>query len=211
MPPLADKPWIASRRSAKTLPRWRSLRLRGQKHFDLVVGAGELQWREGHRTPRLLRSVVQSPARGPPESLSDGDGLAARVWNIRSWTMCSTRIGTKLRIRAATNCSVACSHQRMISTARLVVVAPLVSGQLICARRFEPWSCEMRDRIGGRPERFVICRADVTEVAVAPFGVVRVVDVVGNGCGQLQSGRPFTGVGNSTCSRAQNDSSAALS
>ena len=25
---------------------------------------------------------------------------------------------------------------------------------LICPRRFEPWVCELRDRIGGRPERF---------------------------------------------------------
>src|SRR5690348_15530385 len=24
----------------------------------------------------------------------------------------------------------------------------------ICPRCFEPWSCELRDRIGGRPERF---------------------------------------------------------
>ena len=38
--------------------------------------------------------------------------------------------------------------------------------QLIRPRRFDPWLCELRDRIGGRPERFELCGADVTEVAV---------------------------------------------
>jgi X-X-X-Leu-X-X-Gly heptad repeat protein len=40
---------------------------------------------------------------------------------------------------------------------------------LICPRRFEPWLCGLRDRIGRRPERFELCGADVTEVAVPVF------------------------------------------
>jgi hypothetical protein len=35
--------------------------------------------------------------------------------------------------------------------------------------------------MGGRPERFELCRTDVTEVAVAAFDVVEVVDVIGHG------------------------------
>jgi hypothetical protein len=73
-------------------------------------------------------------------------------------------------------------------------VSEIVPSGLIYARRFEPWSCELRDRIGGRPERFVLCRADVTEVAVAAFDVVEVVDVVSYGRGKLEGGRPFAGV-----------------
>ena len=56
---------------------------------------------------------------------------------------------------------------------------------LVCPRRFEPWLCELRDGIGGCPERLVLCRADVTEVAVAAFDVVEVVDVVGYGRGEF--------------------------
>jgi hypothetical protein len=52
---------------------------------------------------------------------------------------------------------------------------------LICPRRFEPWLCELKDGMGGCPEHLVLCRADVTEVAVAAFDVVEVVDVVGHG------------------------------
>ena len=66
--------------------------------------------------------------------------------------------------------------------------------QLICSRRFEPWSCELRDLIGGCPERFELRGADVTEVAVAAFDVVEVVDVVGHRGGQLDGGGPFAGV-----------------
>lgn len=44
---------------------------------------------------------------------------------------------------------------------------------LICPRHFEPRSCELRDRIGGCPERFELCRADITEVALAAFDVSR--------------------------------------
>jgi protein-L-isoaspartate(D-aspartate) O-methyltransferase len=40
---------------------------------------------------------------------------------------------------------------------------------LIWPRRFEPWLCELRDGIGGYPERFELCGADVTEVAVGPI------------------------------------------
>jgi len=40
--------------------------------------------------------------------------------------------------------------------------------ELVWPRGFEPWLCELRDWVGGRPERFELCRADVTEVAVAP-------------------------------------------
>jgi hypothetical protein len=35
--------------------------------------------------------------------------------------------------------------------------------------------------MGGRPERFELCWADVTEVAMAAFELVDVVDVVGYG------------------------------
>jgi hypothetical protein len=66
--------------------------------------------------------------------------------------------------------------------------------ELICPRCFESWLCELRDRVGGRPKRFDPCGADVTEVAVGPFGVVKVVDVVGHRRGQLEGGRPFTRV-----------------
>jgi hypothetical protein len=66
--------------------------------------------------------------------------------------------------------------------------------QLICPRCFEPWLCELRDRIVGRPERFELCGADVTEVAVSAFDVVEVVDVVGHGGGQLDGGGPSAGV-----------------
>jgi hypothetical protein len=66
--------------------------------------------------------------------------------------------------------------------------------QVICPRRFEPWLCELRDRIGGRPERFELCWADVTEVAVTAFGVVEVVDVIGHRGGQLDGGGPSAGV-----------------
>jgi hypothetical protein len=52
---------------------------------------------------------------------------------------------------------------------------------LIWPRGFEPWLCELRDRIGGRPERFELSGADVTEVAVTAFNVVEVVDVIGDG------------------------------
>lgn len=55
--------------------------------------------------------------------------------------------------------------------------------QLICPRRFEPRSCELRGRIGGHPERFILCGADVTEVNVSAFNVVEVVDVIGHGGG----------------------------
>jgi hypothetical protein len=48
--------------------------------------------------------------------------------------------------------------------------------------------------MGGRPERFELCRTDVTEVAVAAFDVVEVVDVIGHGGGQFQGGGPFAGV-----------------
>src|SRR6478609_7960936 len=51
---------------------------------------------------------------------------------------------------------------------------------LMCPRCFEPWLCELRDRIGGCPERFELCWADVTEVAVTAFDVVEVVDVIGD-------------------------------
>src|SRR3954452_4762673 len=51
---------------------------------------------------------------------------------------------------------------------------------LIWPRCFEPWLYELRDRTGGCPERFELCWADVTEVAVTAFGVVKVVDVVGD-------------------------------
>src|SRR6202008_426930 len=66
---------------------------------------------------------------------------------------------------------------------------------LIWPRRFEPWLCELRDRIGGCPERFELCGADVTEVAVTAFDVVEVVDVIGDGPRQLKGRRPFAGVG----------------
>jgi hypothetical protein len=52
----------------------------------------------------------------------------------------------------------------------------------------------LRDGIGGYPERFELCGADVTEVAVAAFDVVEVVDVVGDGGGQFQGGCLFAGV-----------------
>jgi hypothetical protein len=65
---------------------------------------------------------------------------------------------------------------------------------LICAPSFEPWLCELRGGMGGCPEGFVLCGADVTEVAVAAFDVVEVVDVVGHCTGQFQRGRPSAGV-----------------
>jgi hypothetical protein len=65
---------------------------------------------------------------------------------------------------------------------------------LICPRRFEPWLCELRDRISGRPERFELCGADITEVAVTSFDVVEVVDVIGHRGGQLEGGGPFARV-----------------
>ena len=105
----------------------------------------------------------------------------------------STSARRSLRTMSSAEC-------RFRPAIRLIVPFSPASGHktlklvLICARRFEPWSCELRDRIGGRPERFVLCRADVTEVAVSAFGVVEVVDVVGHGGGQLQSGRPSAGV-----------------
>jgi IS30 family transposase len=72
--------------------------------------------------------------------------------------------------------SVRAIGEKLVRGTRLVV-------QLIRPRRFEPWSCELRDRIGGRPERFELCGADVTEVAVPSFDVVEVVDVIGHGGG----------------------------
>ncbi|SLB29885.1 Uncharacterised protein [Mycobacteroides abscessus subsp. massiliense] len=81
--------------------------------------------------------------------------------------------------------------------------------QVICTRCFDPWLCELRDRIGGCPERFELCGADVTKIAVTAFDVVEIVDVVGHCGGQLDGGGPFTSV--STCNLAQNDSMAALS
>jgi hypothetical protein len=73
---------------------------------------------------------------------------------------------------------------------RLPMRAPIIDSRkkLICPRCFEPWLCELRDRIGGRPERLELCRADVTEIAVAAFGVVEVVGVVGHRAGSIDSG-----------------------
>jgi transposase InsO family protein len=69
--------------------------------------------------------------------------------------------------------------------ARVLLYPPMNDSRspLICARRFEPWLRELRGVVGGRPERFELCRVDVTEVAVASFDVVEVVDVVGHRAG----------------------------
>jgi hypothetical protein len=47
-----------------------------------------------------------------------------------------------------------------------MVPSPRYLVHLIYPRRFEPWLYELTDRISGRPERFELCRADVTEVAM---------------------------------------------
>ena len=83
--------------------------------------------------------------------------------------------------------------------------------QLIRPRRFEPWLSELRDRISGRPERFELCRADVTEVAVTAFDVVEVVDVIAMAEVNLMVVAHLRVLSNSTCSCAQNASMAALS
>ena len=41
------------------------------------------------------------------------------------------------------------------------------------------------------PELLILDRAEVAEIAVAPFGIVKIVDVIGHGCSQFQRGRPL--------------------
>lgn len=49
---------------------------------------------------------------------------------------------------------------------------------LICPRRLETRLCELDGVMGSCPQRLVSCGVDVTEVAVAAFDVVEVVDVI---------------------------------